>query len=404
MLNEWRSNVWLVVELFIVGMILWIAFVVLFGLLSVRMRHNGYDYTDVYVATIRTVDEDSPLYEPYDSAHSYLTDYRLLESQIRSNPAVEIVGGGVNSMPYQFNYYGNGLDFHDGDTTYTFNYNLRRMSPDVIRLMRLEGLNGESADELAEMIERGQIILGPADDGVDNGQIDARELRGKDVALYGDTANIVHVGAVAGGLRRSDYEPLYSGVAYMPLLPGDLPHEMLVRVRPGSGREFVESLTDASRKVGNVYINSPESMDFRREEAHRDTNNTIVRILACGVFLMLMIFMSFLATFWFRIQQRTQEIAVRRVNGATNCDILRRFISEGLLLLGCAVLLVIIPLGVYLAIDLSDEIYIVGFSLPVVWTAGGFTILLMALLVVLGIWPASRRAMKIYPAQALKDE
>ena len=128
---------------------------------------------------------------------------------------------------------------------------------------------------------------------------------------------------------------------------------------------------------------------------------TISGITVCALFVLVMIFLGFLGTFWFRTQQRVPEIAIRKVNGASNRDIYMRFFAEGLVLLGIAVVLTL-PLTVWIVMNLSDILQM-PFPTSTIVVAVVFAIVLLALLIVAGIYAPARKAAAVNAAEALKD-
>ena len=53
MRNEWRGNLWMIIQLVIVSIILWYLFISVFALVNMRMRYTGYDVSDIYVGEIK---------------------------------------------------------------------------------------------------------------------------------------------------------------------------------------------------------------------------------------------------------------------------------------------------------------------------------------------------------------
>ena len=143
--------------------------------------------------------------------------------------------------------------------------------------------------------------------------------------------------------------------------------------------------------------------DIRRNYQQANMNQLRNYCIGMG-FLLLNIFLGLLGTFWFRTQQRRGEIALHKVNGATNRAVFSRLLSEGLLLL----LIVTVPA------------FIIDFSLARAelnaWRNGttqewdrlllcaAASFVLIALMIVIGIWYPARRAMQVQPAEALHDE
>lgn len=400
MRHEWRSNLWLILELAIVGVVLWTSFTLFIYLIHTRMQHYGYDMTDMYCANVKYVPKASDAFQQYpDSTHSYVTDLAMIKDKIRSNPYVEMVGLGQNSMPYNFNFYGNNVSFTQDDSTYMYYGNQRFVSPEIIRMLRLEGFNGETTEQLANLIEKGEILLSNFDN--QDQRPGPSEFVGRDIFLNCDSSKVYHVGGSAYGIQRSDYEGLFAGVIYTPL-PDGWGSELAIRVKPGMGRQFMESITTADTEHGNVYLSNLRSVEQMRISAHSDITNVVRGYSVCAGFLTLIVFLGFLGSFWFRIQQRTSEIAIRVANGATRTDILRRLLGEGMVLL-C----------VGTALSLAIELVLIHYNI-VNWgmdmtnyipqLAVLTSVLILTLMVVAGIWLPARKAMRINPATALKDQ
>jgi len=118
------------------------------------------------------------------------------------------------------------------------------------------------------------------------------------------------------------------------------------------------------------------------------------------VALVFVIMLGMLGTFWFRMQQRVGEIAIRKVCGATSGDIFRRVISESLILLLCASVLAGIIGWVLIKVVLIEELN----SLEGVAIMEILTAIVLAIGIVLSIWWPAKKAMQIEPAVAVKDE
>lgn len=402
MRNEWRSNIWMIIQLLIVSVILWGIFWLFIELIAVKNRHFGYDLTDVYVADIKFVPKTSSTFQPYDSAHSYYTDRALLRGRINSLPCVELTGMGFNCMPYNYNYSGMPVEYTEADSTYRYNGNNRAMTPDVVRIMRLEGLNGETPEELASILERGEILLSDFDYSFYNPAPGPECFVGKDVMINRDSTYIRRVGATVHGIHRTDYESIFGGVVITPVGDNDWAAQFIIRVKPGMGKEFMETINAEMLEQGNVYLSNLQSINRMRDVAHVDITNIVRNMSACAGFLLIVIFLGFLGTFWFRTQQRVAEIAVRMVNGATRRDIFRRLLTEGMILLITATVPAIIIeyaiiRGEVLSWGLTGGYTFAYISIPV-------TFCILTVMIIAGIWMPARKAMNINPATALKEE
>lgn len=403
MRNEWRSNLWMGVELFIVGLVLWAIFFVLGILGLIHEPPVCFDLTDIYCGNINTLPDESEARVEYsDSLHDESTDLEVLLTNIRNNPYVESAGTGNNALPYNFNYSGNTLAADIDGKRQQYNGNLRNMSPDFVRTIRLTGTHGESTEELAQMIADGKTIISELETESDDCDPDA--WRGREIFWAYDSTRTEHVGAIIHGFRRSDYEPMIRGVIIQNNNTRWLPSLLAVRVKPGKGREFMESLTGASLEFGNVYISNMQSIEHLRTTAHLNVSTTIRNLTAGAIFVMTAVFLGFLGSFWYKTQQRIPELALRRVNGADRGDIMRRLLSEGMMLL----LFAAIPTaaaGAFL-INNIDPDEMAGLTIPLYVPIATFAaaVASLAMMIAAGIWFPAVKAMKINPAEALKDQ
>lgn len=113
--------------------------------------------------------------------------------------------------------------------------------------------------------------------------------------------------------------------------------------------------------------------------------------------------MGFLGTFWFRTQQRVPEIAIRKVNGATNGNIYSRFFSEGFILLAASAVIAL-PLTVWMIkSDLISQLGIMSLNKTTTITGSLLAVGVMSLMILGGIFAPARRATRVDPAEALKD-
>lgn len=401
---EWRSNLWMMVELVVVGLVLWAVFAVLISILSFYQAPKGVDFNNLYTGYIGYINSDADEYKPYDAEHSYSTDLEMIKAKLKSNPAVETVGTGTNLLPYNYSYHGNNLRAKIDTAMQSYMGNIRKMDEDAIRAIRLTGINGETTDDLAELIRRGDVIISQKE--VYWGQVcEPERWRGVDAWYSYDSTQVVHVGAVINPIRRMDFERC-SGVIIMP--PENMVWGIVIRVKDGQEARFLETLTGDDLEYGNVYVSDLRSLDSIRSEAHRDIYVVIRNVGVCALFVMISVFLGFLGTFWFRTQQRVPELALRKVNGATNADIFRRLISEGLLLL-------VIPAVIIIAVntwgahyllesDLGGDISGFGIDASILWIAAAASIVVMAVMIVAGIAVPARKAMKIEPAAALSEQ
>lgn len=404
MLREWKTNIWLILELVIVTLILQYLFGALYSIYDIHNYSSGQKLEDIYYTDFGWLQQDSEGYVPFDSTHVWQADLAMIMTQLRNNPYVEQAAfGSFNSLPYYYNYYGNRyvIDPSDGNKKRTFDVNVRAMSPEMMEVLQIKGTNGETPKQLGELIRKGGMIVGESEEPVE-GEAKVREIVGKEVYNEYDSLTRYQVMAAANGLRRNDYEPLSGKTAYVGMTP-DEAQIIAIRVKPGTGRQFLESLSDKDMQAGNIYLSRMSPVSDMREKVHLDINHAIRDFIICSLFIMLVIFFGFLGTFWFRTQQRVPEIAIRKVNGATNTNIYSRFFSEGLIMLAISVVIALPGTFWLFKAEMLESFGMPALEMPkLIIGLVGATIVL-GLIIIGGIYAPARRATRVDPALALKD-
>lgn len=408
--NEWRSNLWLALELLVVSVVMWYIIDLLYCRLATYMEPRGFDTEHCYLITMGVLTDKSPDYTPYSDTHKQTDEVRELVERLRRRPEVEAVSLSQNSYPYNGS---NGSAEVDYDTLHAPRWTIRRIvTPDFVRVFRYQGARGETSEQLAEILERGDFLA--SDNLYRKYGVPMTSLVGKkEFYLFGDTTQTYRLGAVLQNVRWDDYSQAstsYSMVYNMNLLPDDwinADNELCVRVRADRDQNFMENLKADSEKqfrIGNLYISDIKSFkDIRRSFQQGDTSQ--MRILVVGMgFLLLNIFLGLLGTFWFRTQQRRGEIALHKAMGATDGAVFGRLISEGIFLL----LIVTVPAVIIDIVMAHFELNSWRNGTTLEWSRLAFcvaaTFVLIAAMIGVGIGLPARRAMKVQPAEALHDE
>lgn len=182
--------------------------------------------------------------------------------------------------------------------------------------------------------------------------------------------------------------------------------EFCVRVKPQEDHDFIrrfrQDMTHQLR-LGNYYLGEIQSIPVNKKAYQKDDVNDLQMRAFVILFLLINIFLGITGIFWFRTQYRRAEIGLRISLGDTPAQILKRYYAEGLMLLTAAMIpamVVIFILGrreilpAHL-MDFTTGRYFIGFVI---------TYLLLALMIISGIWFPARKAIKVSPAEALRDE
>lgn len=427
MRNEWKENFWLVLELFIVFLAVWFMAMFLVLASQVRLIPRGFASEDVVYMNVSTVNDKSPSFidfgenAPYENA----ADLKVIISELRRSSYVDYAAFSANGIPYNYSYWGYSLK-SPGDTM-AYNCNTRFVSPDMAMVLRYESLDGRSCEELRDLLAKGEILISPYFDypykGYPEGDSKVGELNGffgRRLVLGNDSTTEYVSHAAIRGIKRGDFESsLWSGTAIVPIDEDNLVRNgnlniwnIAVRLRPGTEQAFREQFrnTLSMRSRRNIYLSQPFSLKKAGESVNRQTMIGVRVLVAGAIFLLAVVFLGVLGTFWYRIRRREKEIAIRMVNGASAGDIFRRFLSESMMLVSISVLSAIIAVFAIVLIVgkevvngiLSEFLERVSVSLVAI-SCSAAIICLVAVVAAAVIIPA-RRAMNVEPAIALKDE
>lgn len=402
--NEWLSNLWLALELLVVSVVMWYVVDYLYTRAATYLEPRGFNIEHCYLIELGELTPKSPDYTPdktRDDTHADITE--LLE-RLRRRPEVEAVSLSQNSYPYNGSNSSGEVRY---DTLQSPGWTIRRMvTPDFVRVFRYQGTRGETPEQLAEMLERGEFLA--SDNLYRKYDRKLTEFVGKRFQLFGDTTKTYQLGAALQNVRYHDYDQARSSYCFLAKqVFYYVGLELCVRVREGQDNNFITKLKEDSEsqfRIGNLFISEIRSFhDIRRNFQQAWTNDIRNYVMGMG-FLLLNIFLGLLGTFWFRTQQRRSEIALHKAHGATDGAIFRRLLSEGLLLLA-----VVTPIALVIDWNLAHmELNSWRNGTTLEWDrlllCAGISLILMALMITVGIGIPARKAMKVQPAEALHDE
>jgi putative ABC transport system permease protein len=156
-------------------------------------------------------------------------------------------------------------------------------------------------------------------------------------------------------------------------------------------------------RVGNLYVEDivPVSKD---RDAHLSSNlSELYTYLTVSAFFLVNAFLAILGTFWFRTQERTEEMAVRLVVGSRPSQLMALLMGEGLLLVTLAYIPALIVAYILGENDLLAT-YPVEWSVARFLVSSALTYVLLAAITTFSIGFPARRAMRLNPAVALHGE
>lgn len=404
--NEWRGNLWLALELLVVSVVLWYIIDMLYCSLATYNEPRGFDTGHCYLIEMGVLTDKSPDYKTGTDWHD---DILTLAERLRHRPEVEAVSLSQNSYPYNGS---NSTDPVQYDTLRSPGWTIRRLvTPDFVRVFRYRGAQGETPEQLAEMLRKGEFLA--SDNLYRRYGIRMTSLVGKDFHLFGDTTYSFRLGAALQNVRYSDFQQARSSYSFVynieQLDRGFInpDNELCVRVKENMDKDFIARLkadSESLYRIGNIYIADIRSFTDIRRSYQQSMMNELRNYTVGMAFLMLNIFLGLLGTFWFRTQQRRSEIALHKAMGATDGAVFGRLMGEGLFLL-LAVTVPAVIIDVLLAhFELNSWRNGTTLEWPRLAFSAAATFILIAAMIGIGIGIPARRAMKVQPAEALHDE
>ncbi|MBD5358513.1 MAG: FtsX-like permease family protein [Bacteroides sp.] len=408
MRNEWRDNLWLIIGLAIVSFAIWWLTMNFYQQVSGLFYEKGFDVEDVYMLDISKIPSDSPEFiERSEEERAFLDsqDLRMLIANIRNSQYVEAAAFSQNGLPYNFSYYGSAI-YLDTEPKDTIGYsgNFRNMSPDMVKVLKLKSRTGKNLDELENILRSGSILVSNMFSYWSANYRAPEEFLDQNVILnYSDKT--YRVGDIIHQIRRSDYAVEPGGMVIFPIneeenLNADA---VAIRIKPGMGEKFREEFENdrAMQQYGNYIFYKLTKMTDQAKSAQKSHSTNARMGFALIMSLLIIIGLGMLGVFWFRTQQRISEIAIRKVCGAKSSDIFRRILSEGMLLLIIATLVVAAVGWPLMKATLLKESEITNMT---VFYSELITLAIVALGITVSLWWPAHRAMKIEPAIAIKDE
>ena len=426
--NQRRMNGWIFIEIIIAGFFLWTVIDPMYVFMVNHLEDKGYEEDGRYILNLGA----------YGSNHGKRdttitndmrkeTFYRFIQL-IREQPEVESAYVSMHSsMPNSLSwsggeFYPDTLAIKDKKHTHAQRYSILSVKGcDIFRTLGMKDARTgkeltmpEDADNFCYVSELfAQKMFG------------STEVIGKEV--YDGTINIGKIGAVFQNVKTRDYSASYPLVIAFDkdFSMHDWVHKnnyIVFRLKEGVDFEkFNERFTKEvapHMNQGNFYFNCFKPFDeTRRELGTRIGVYNKLRLKgSLTAFTLLCIFLGMVGTFWIRCNARRQEIGLMRSMGATEGRVKNQFLTEaGLLVSGAFVLSLVLVVNFVVITDgmaqpsFSGDINSVLISewlSPSVQFTMVSLITYFALLVIalIGTLIPVRRAVKVLPADALRDE
>lgn len=402
--NQRKRNGWIVAEILLVFVALWYIIDTLMVLGKVYYSPMGWDIDHVYMIDmgVEELDQDAvdTTYQSVPVGKSLLTAME----RIKTCPGVEYVGAGLLSMPFDgSNSYG-GVTA--GDSSVVDFAKINRITPGFMEVFNFHPADGEKKS-WEEMLSGQQVILSG---GIYQEFQEKGVSRDQGISVWEEDRKI---GGVTNAFRSSRFRNealwLFWRLSEEEIAKIDRSGvKLVVRVDPKADKDFPAFFTkemEEQLSIDRLYLLDVIPYENIRTayEFLEGTRGELQNQLAVMGFLLFNIFLGIIGTFWFRTEQRKGEMGLRIAMGSTRLGLQGIMMGEGVLLLT----MVAIPACVICFNIQLLELTKAGFM---EYTLGRFlagfaiTYLIIAMMILLGIWYPARQTSRLEPAEALHYE
>lgn len=411
--NQRRTNGWIFAELLVVMAVLWVMMDSLLVDTYTYYSPQGFDITNVYKINVGKVSPTAPGY--VDDSLKQTSDgedlIRLM-NQLSQNPQVDVTCVCRASCPYTWNTAYASLIQAEADTTMRPDiYQRFIVTPSYFDVFRINDREGHPLSQVLVQNEGDMVIS--AD--METRFFEGKPGKGRKVKWSPQSEDAMTVAAVSVPIRQSEYRasaPCFYLLMRTEQKVADAAAGMaqnmdcLMRMkddfRAGEMEGLLQEMSDRLM-VNNLYVSSVTPLSELRQSMLKDRRDNMKKKLALVGFMLVNVFFGIVGTFWLRTQYRRGEMGLRTALGSSRSQ-LRDFMDmEGLSLLAFTIPLVLIFIVNMLYFDMPDTA-----RLPFTWwrlaIAFGGALLLLAGMIVVGIWIPARKITKMNPAEALHYE
>ena len=432
--NQRRTNGWIFLEVIIAGFFLWTVIDPVYVLMVNSLEDKGYKEKGRYVLQLGTYGANHGLRDTTVTKNMRKEAFYRFIQLIREQPEVESVYTCLySSMPNAMGW--NGGQYYPDTLTmkndtkeekYTHAQQYELLAAEGCDIFRTLGIKDvRTGKELAMPEDAATRNLCFISEQFAQKMFGTTQVVGQKIYSYGKQQ--WEIGGVFQDVKTRDYNasyPLFIFLAKDFYVHDYIHRSTFIVFRLKEGVDFEDFNERFKKEVaphmnqGNFYFNGFKSFADLREElgTMNGVYNTLRLKLSLAAFTLLCIFLGTVGTFWIRCNARRQEIGLMRSMGATEGRVRNQFLTEAGILVTTAFLfsLVLVVNFVVMADGMAQQNVTGEFQFALVseWLSPGvqFTVVSLityfALLVIalVGTLIPVRRAVKVLPADALRDE
>ena len=425
--NQRRMNGWIFIEIIIAGFFLWTVIDPMYVLMTNHFEPKGYEEDGRYVLQLGAYGQAHGKRDTTVTNEQRKEAFLRIVQMVKNQPEVDSYYICLNrSLPNEGNY--NGGKFYPDTTSiaekkYVSSQHFIFFADAEGDMFRTLGIiDAYTGKEMRRASQEGMVYVS---------EQFALKMYGTTQAVgkkvYRGNKKVAEICGVFKDMKTRDFkatEPLII-IPNSDIRSNDYMHiNTLIVFRLKEGVNFDRFYERFQKEVAphmnqaNFYFKEIKSFAETRVEL-----GTLMGVYnkfrlkgSLAVFTILCIFLGMVGTFWIRCNARRQEIGLMRSMGATEARVKKQFLAEAALLVTAAFVfsLVLVVNFVVMADGMSQQNVSgeTSFALVSSWLSPGvqFTmvslITYLALLVIalVGTLIPVRRAVKVLPADALRDE
>lgn len=419
MWNRRRANTWIFIELILVTFFMWKVIDPVFVILANKSIEEGFNADKVFRFDVAEYASNHGLYSAEAASDSIRTlNYLRIYDIVRRYPGVESAVITLNtSHPYSGSY--NGGQFY-GDTlkvssTQHFSF---YQDGEFFKTFRIKDYN----TGLTETLDNNKLSVPSiylSHDAERKMFPDGRTSHSKIT-----TGNRKYTYEVAGITNSFKFETTDQPIpiVFIPdnkVMLWGFPYssQICFRVKDDVNmarfaEEFKQQMTSQAR-IGNYYYLRLTDFNVMKKDLEFATGvtNTLRLQVSLVIFFLICTFLGIAGTFWLRSEARTGEIGLRMALGNTSAGVVKEFLTEAWLLttfawiIGIAIVLqTVFHSGFALPSENPSPEFIQNRAVPHFLIVSFIVYALMMVITMVGTWIPARKASKISPSDALRDE
>ena len=430
MWNQRRMNGWIFIEIIIAGFFLWTVIDPIYVLMATHLEDKGYEEKGRYVMKLGAYGRNHSERDTTQTAEQQKEAFLRITKLMGEQPEVEAHYICLNySLPNGGSWSGNTL-FTDTTGLTQENFESKMIhtqfwnyyaapGTDIFRTL---GMKDATTGEEMKMPEKPSYFF--VSEAVAKKAFGTSQAIGKEIFAGNSYINI---DGVFKDIKTRDFQlsyPLIMNIDFGVRMHDYTHLTTLVIFRLKEGVDF-DTFEERFRKEvaphmkqGNFYFESFQPLSELRVQMGNmyGVYNQLRLKVSLAVFTLLCIFLGMLGTFWIRSNARRSEIGLMRSMGATETKIKNQFLMEASLLIsfGFVFSLVLVVNFVVMTDGMAKPAFSgeLEHAIANEWLTPGvqfamvslITYLALLVIALVGTLIPVRRAVKVLPADALRDE